>query len=862
MAPQGRPAQTLLAIVFLLGATPLASALRRFGGSRPDQDKSSSRRYAAGSLDAVTESTKQRPTAREVEPVRPEGDDPGRDAVSSAQRRSSEPLDSSEAHEERRALLPGDIAWGRGLDGDLAETSHHDAMASPAGVETSHYITGDSTAALLLERGEERAEETEHTSPSHAGGAFLGKTLSEHVRRALRARGYDAATMDPANNALVACYAIVSFLCLLQTMSKGRLNASLEKAAHQQKKLEKSLGGIIAETQQSLAELQESFTNFAQLTFQERRRDFRRFIKCVRDDNLFGQTRKDKRHFLLFSSFVRRWLAVFAECSRDPISQPLRVVSEGELSRCSTPNEVVALLIDPTPGGTPGPLDVCRVEIMTSATVPTKEDDVVRSKRPYLYRTWCGPVYFNVISLRHATLMCGLILGFVVAALETSIGKWIHAAVLSLSAVCIFINLVRFESIDMLAHLQGEVERLRKKRVELDDARKGVGEFVEEAQANTHFWRNRTIPRLDILKELHEILQDLSDDNSFKLLEGAASKLDFIEEIVGSPSLWSGEDSLDEGKLKLIGSHLSTCANNLHTGSKVDKAVPLKIVEMLCVSGVVGLRGISAMSLVNLKLLGDESNPYVHAAINETTSVQTRVKKFNLHPKWENEELYLRVAPQDKTLKIEVRDHSKMTQDGSMGSASVDATSLERGVWLRQQAPLVGRGQLDFEIVYAVTAEDFIEIPDTDFTQLANSGVQRQSSPPTVMRRTSTGRMGRWTKKVMRTVTRQGEQASSVDKAEMKRSKSNSSLYSRKVSQLFKSKTPLTRQQSGASPSRVRRLFWSGKISQAGVSPRRTSSKGARTGGREAPQVHERIPEGRGTFGAKGRKRDEGCVAT
>lgn len=594
-----------------------------------------------------------------------------------------------------------------------------------------------------------------------------------------------------ANDAIAVAFVLVSFWCLAQIMVAKPTAHQLEKKMNQRGILERNLAMLACDIEEALTGLSESFASFAQLAFEERCRDFKRFLRAVAAEP--WENCDDPDHFKAFRNFIAHWLSIFAECSKDPIEHPHVVVTDAQLNSCKSMLELVALLVDPKPGGTSGALDNRPVELLGPAgRAHSFTADGYPAERAGLSN---GAVYGNlkdqsspcpsccanlgfcccpgarrrrkrrdvpgaggeggmmrIASYKHCLLACVFFLSLAFAIVFFSFRKWLHFVAMACATLSLLIGVCQYENVDLLDHLEKEVEALKLEHAKTEERRVSIQELYDHAKRFADFWRYRTIPRLDIMKELQEILKDAPGYCAWPLLDGAVEKLQHIDQVMGPAELWYGENALHEGKLQLVGDQVAVCATRLHAEHRADKTAIPKILDGLNNAfGVVALRGMKAGTLVHAGWLGKESNPCLRGAVNSLTFAETRVKKFNLDPRWDHEELYFIVGPNDTTLHLDIIDRSAVFKDKALGGVATDFRRLEPGHWYTRREELLGSGTLEFEVCYATSAEDLTEFCNVDYQILCHNRACRFfNKPQNMMRKLSTHQARRWTRKIVR----------------------------------------------------------------------------------------------------------------
>merc|ERR1712232_1029718 len=78
---------------------------------------------------------------------------------------------------------------------------------------------------------------------------------------------------------------------------------------------------------------------------------------------------------------------------------------------------------------------------------------------------------------------------------------------------CIAMLLVRFEELDVIQKIQGEIMELKIEREGVAKGREQMEDFWNSMQSLTDLWLHRTVPRLDLFKEIQGHLEDRAPDD-------------------------------------------------------------------------------------------------------------------------------------------------------------------------------------------------------------------------------------------------------------------------------------------------------------------------------------------------------------
>merc|ERR1719401_2008374 len=110
--------------------------------------------------------------------------------------------------------------------------------------------------------------------------------------------------------------------------------------------------------------------------------------------------------------------------------------------------------------------------------------------------------------------------------------------------VCLFVMLCRFEEIDTIQQLEREVKELAKQNEHIEKQRERMREFWSNAQQLTELWLYRTVPRLDLYKELHSQLEDAEPQDLLMNISSANQQLEELDHNLGPLEDWRNDGHL------------------------------------------------------------------------------------------------------------------------------------------------------------------------------------------------------------------------------------------------------------------------------------------------------------------------------
>jgi len=151
----------------------------------------------------------------------------------------------------------------------------------------------------------------------------------------------------------------------------------------------------------------------------------------------------------------------------------------------------------------------------------------------------------------------------------------LELVVLAFTALSIFslvMVLLKFEILDVVQQLEREVTELKEQNAIVEENRKRMRDFWNKAQQLTELWLYRTVPRLDLCKELHSQLEDTQNDNELVTHMMAANKgLSDIESRLGSLEDWKGEGLIKVEDKKAFGKVINEVCQEQDPESVIQK---------------------------------------------------------------------------------------------------------------------------------------------------------------------------------------------------------------------------------------------------------------------------------------------------
>eukprot|EP00929_Paragymnodinium_shiwhaense_P072489 TRINITY_DN36795_c0_g1_i2.p1 TRINITY_DN36795_c0_g1~~TRINITY_DN36795_c0_g1_i2.p1 ORF type:complete len:597 (-),score=163.92 TRINITY_DN36795_c0_g1_i2:108-1898(-) len=162
-----------------------------------------------------------------------------------------------------------------------------------------------------------------------------------------------------------------------------------------------------------------------------------------------------------------------------------------------------------------------------------------------------------VLTGDHSSLLIGLVLGlvtFFAQGLAMEPGYVLQSTELLPICgylTCISVLLLRFEEIDVMRRLEIEIGELKTQSDRVEKRREEMMEFWQDMQTLTDLWVHRTVPRLDLLKELQGHLDHCPQGDALAFLATTNARLENLEACLPALGRWrGGEGALSEESQK------------------------------------------------------------------------------------------------------------------------------------------------------------------------------------------------------------------------------------------------------------------------------------------------------------------------
>eukprot|EP00929_Paragymnodinium_shiwhaense_P029577 TRINITY_DN16910_c0_g1_i2.p1 TRINITY_DN16910_c0_g1~~TRINITY_DN16910_c0_g1_i2.p1 ORF type:complete len:558 (-),score=59.90 TRINITY_DN16910_c0_g1_i2:156-1829(-) len=160
----------------------------------------------------------------------------------------------------------------------------------------------------------------------------------------------------------------------------------------------------------------------------------------------------------------------------------------------------------------------------------------------------CKFCSFSVINAEHFTMLCAFIAATTLCVwtigraqlwesertMTKELKMLFGISPIALFALAVFVLLMNIERISIVARVEEETRRCQKIQEQAEQWRLEIKDFWMSVQDRIDFWRERTIPRLELLKELHESLTDEPALSIMSSLEGTNRRLEKLGKALGT----------------------------------------------------------------------------------------------------------------------------------------------------------------------------------------------------------------------------------------------------------------------------------------------------------------------------------------
>jgi len=164
------------------------------------------------------------------------------------------------------------------------------------------------------------------------------------------------------------------------------------------------------------------------------------------------------------------------------------------------------------------------------------------------------------LSSEHIQLMIAFVIGFFVLGFEFTIAKIAKIPLtcnVIVCQICIVFVLYEFIDIDIVQQLEQQLNDVQAEQEKLEKRRETMIGFYEKAQLLADVWLHRTVPRLELLKQLSDGAEDAGAGRVLPMLTNTNVKLQDLEDSLPELSEWLSNDVMDNEDKNHVGNSLN-----------------------------------------------------------------------------------------------------------------------------------------------------------------------------------------------------------------------------------------------------------------------------------------------------------------
>jgi len=529
---------------------------------------------------------------------------------------------------------------------------------------------------------------------------------------------------------------------------------SVEVRSHRDSLLQ-SYSGMVKEFETILMGMFESSAYLVEWNFDGHRRSFEKLLGNIAacPERLVGP--ESGAAMAPFRTFVGTWLQLFEQCSIDPIGMPNQIVLDRELDACTSIASMSTLVLERLEknevtfikaameemkgfegtGSLRGEVENHRwIEcgrfgcgIGTQADEYSEED-----LSTYPMDLFCGCFKVTLMSQTHLLLILCSFFGVAIVAAEICLRKYVLAAVVSMALVVLVHFLCRIGDIDQYAALAREVHQLKRAADAVALHKEDLTLFTDKLRRLDHIWRLRTIPCMDLLVELAELVMSTPPEEKLSLMQGMCQQLPVLMEGLGPLALWITEADKSPELLQVAATQLHSCAEFVEANRNSPDLASLTMRRMSRTFGFLVVRIVGCQELTNKAKgasLGKVVRPYVAIRLRspggaKSAEVQqelrTTVGEKSLNPVW-NEEFFVSVPWDADQVEFHVYDVS----GASLGYHIANFRTMPPGVWQKGAERLRSvkksafkRSEIFYEVLFAEQLRQLYNMEELDPPQL------------------------------------------------------------------------------------------------------------------------------------------------
>lgn len=158
----------------------------------------------------------------------------------------------------------------------------------------------------------------------------------------------------------------------------------------------------------------------------------------------------------------------------------------------------------------------------------------------------CLLFIFVILSPEHFSLLLNFFFSIILIALNSCLGEPSHAVIASLSVSlgCLAFVLYDFLDIDSVQRLEQHIAVMKATTQRVEQQRQELQAFFARVHLLMSLWQMRTLPRLEMLKQLGIVLEELEQGKLLSVLTEIVEKLKGLESTMVPLTLWQEDGML------------------------------------------------------------------------------------------------------------------------------------------------------------------------------------------------------------------------------------------------------------------------------------------------------------------------------
>jgi len=373
-----------------------------------------------------------------------------------------------------------------------------------------------------------------------------------------------------------------------------QLQVQQREIAAKKEQLTESLKDTIQELNGFVNKLGQTSAGLAEANFQSKYRDFLKFLTQVRNrySHYFKEQPAELEAFQIqFKGFILKWMDAWKERSLTPLTDPNQVITVEMLNACADVGAICDLVIDH--------LRTNKVKFITEMTEQESREvrkTCVNARRmtqtparhipagqnvmgqqltwlqfgpsPVTCRTTDGgfPRHFGLMCMRvtilsenHMKLLiCGVV-AVIMLFIETFMLSPLAVFGFACNLLCTCVVLLHFEQLDVIEQLKSELKAMEATKKQAEEKKKDIKANYEQVEKLTDMWLHRTVPKMDLMKEIHDHLRDSDESNLLNDMQRANQAIADLDASLGPLEYWT-ERKMTHEHMKKIGQEVSRCA--------------------------------------------------------------------------------------------------------------------------------------------------------------------------------------------------------------------------------------------------------------------------------------------------------------